>query len=83
MPQLDESTRKVVRRLAVFEGGWTLDAAQHVCGMPDPLQTLMDRAVVAAEASGSRYRLAEPLRAEAVQELSQAPESTEIGRAHV
>ena len=83
MPQLDESTRKVVRRLAVFEGGWTLDAAQHVCGMPDPLRTLMDEALVAAEASGSRYRLAEPLRARAVEELAQAPESTEVRDRHL
>ena len=83
MPQLEESTRKVVRRLAVFDGGWTLDAAQHVCGTADPLRSIMEKSLVAAEANGSRYRLAEPVRTEALRELSETSEAVEVRDRHL
>ena len=80
---LREPERTVLRRLAVFDGGWTLDAAQHVCGSADPLKSLMDKALVAAEASGGRYRLAEPLRTQALGELAAAPEREEVRDRHL
>ena len=81
--QLQEPERAVVRRLAVFDGGWTLDAAQHVCGSADPLRTLMEKAVVDADQAGGRFRLAEPLRAEALRELSATEEHADARDRHL
>ena len=33
---LSEAERTVLRRLSVFEGGWTLEAAEAVCAEPEP-----------------------------------------------
>jgi predicted ATPase/DNA-binding CsgD family transcriptional regulator len=49
---LPEPERAVFRRLSVFEGGWTLDAAQEVCAGPDEIdvlaavESLLDKSLV-------------------------------------
>ena len=73
------------RRLAVFRGGWTLDAAEHVVADPDlppaAVLDLLDRLVrqslvVAERAAGhTRYRMLETLRQYAADELGRAGES--------
>ncbi|WP_436772866.1 helix-turn-helix transcriptional regulator [Yinghuangia sp. YIM S09857] len=60
------------RRLSVFEGGWTLPAAEHVCAdgaMPpdalrDHLMALIDKSLVdvAQHARETRYRMLSPIR---------------------
>jgi len=69
---LDEPEKALLRRLAVFAGGWTLEAAETVCAdttepvrlgdhdILDVLTTLVDRSLVVYEDSArseARYRL--------------------------
>lgn len=69
---LTDDEKQLFRRLAVFGGGWTLDAATAICAdetiedwmILDLLQSLVDKSMVVAELSGSeqRYRLLESTR---------------------
>jgi len=70
---LTEPERLLFARLAVFSGGWTLDAAERVCGdeplvrgdIADRLAHLVERSMAAADETAegrTRYRLLETLR---------------------
>lgn len=69
---LTDDEKTIFRRVAVFSGGWTLDAATALCSdekiedwqVLDILQSLVDKSMVVAELSGSeqRYRLLESTR---------------------
>ncbi len=74
---LSEPERALFGRLSVFAGGWTLEAAEAIGAEPgarggieedeilDLLGRLVDKSLVAAEASGDgapRYRMLEPVR---------------------
>jgi non-specific serine/threonine protein kinase len=79
---LTEQERVLFRRLSVFAGGWTVEAAEVVCGgdglevsaIIDVLGGLVQRSLVVAEpvAAAMRYRMLETLRAYAVEQLDQA-----------
>jgi predicted ATPase len=69
---LSDGERTLLRRLSVFAGGWTLDAAEQICPgaqinrdeVLDLLTGLVDKSLVTTDERGSetRYRLLETLR---------------------
>jgi Predicted ATPase len=89
---LTQRERTILRRLAVFIGGLTLEAAACVASddaidefaVTDALSQLVARSLVVAEidASGARYRQLETTRAYALEQLAAAGESSEIARRH-
>ncbi len=86
---LSEPERLLFRRLSVFAGGWTLEAAEAVCAddrLPsahvlDLLASLVNRSLVLAEGqeTTARYRLLETLREFGAERL-QAAEETKLVR---
>ena len=89
---LSEQERTLLRRLSVFAGGWTLEAAEAVCAgdgiedweILDLLTQLVDKSIVIAEAHGdaSRYRLLETLRQYGAEKLAASGEEGPRQRAH-
>jgi predicted ATPase/DNA-binding SARP family transcriptional activator len=82
---LPEAERVLLERLSVFSGGFTLDAAEHVCvggsvsgsDVLDLLASLVTRSLVSMqEAEGrARYRLLETIREYAAAKLAQRPDA--------
>ena len=89
---LSEPERMLFRRLAVFFGGFDLDAAQAIAGsseMPryqvvDLLTLLVDKSlVVADETRGrTRYRLLETVRQYAAEKLGESGEADDVRTRH-
>jgi predicted ATPase/class 3 adenylate cyclase/Tfp pilus assembly protein PilF len=79
---LSEPARCLLQRLSVFAGGWTLEAAEHVCAgeglefedILDLLVSLADKSLAAVDPvdGGSRYRLLETVRQYARDRLQEA-----------
>jgi len=90
---LSEDEKGLFRRLSVFAGGFSLEAAEAVVtggdveeeDVLDPLSGLVDRSLVVAETSGEggiRYRLLEPVRQYALEQLQKSGETEEVRRRH-
>ena len=89
---LSEHEQMLLRRLSVFAGGWSLDAAESVCadaGLESPqilelLSQLIDKSLVVVEAHGgqARYRLLETIRQYAYDRLLEAAESDRVRERH-
>ncbi len=87
---LDDPERMLLRRLAVFSGGATLEAAEYVCAggdLPgedvlDLLSSLVDKSLVVLT-GGGRYRLLETIKAYGVERLAAAGDLDRTRRAHV
>ena len=67
---LDEPERTVLRRLSVFTGGFTLEAAEAVCAdgeviehyaVLDLVSRLVDKSLIAVDDTDSRFRLLETI----------------------
>ncbi len=89
---LTEPERVLFRRLAVFLGGFDLDAAQAVAGggeverfqVLDQLTLLVDKSLVVADDSGgrTRYRLLEAVRQYALEKLGESGEADAVRTRH-
>jgi len=89
---LTEPERVLFRRLAVFYGGFDLDAAQTVAGsgaveryqVLDQLALLVDKSLVVADESGgrTRYRLLETVRQYALEKLGESGEADAVRARH-
>src|SRR6516162_6344208 len=89
---LTEPERVVFRRLAVFLGGFDLDAAQAVGGsgaveryqVLDQLTLLVDKSIVVAENTEGRmrYRLLETVRQYALEKLGESGEADAVRARH-
>ena len=85
---LDEPERALLRRLSVFAGGWTLEAAESVCaeGPDDVLDVLADlvaKSLVAFDEGAGRYRMLETIRQYAGDRLLDAGEGDEYRARHL
>ena len=89
---LSEPERALFRRLAVFAGGWDLEAAEAICtGWPlgqaealDLMTRLVDKSLVVAEdrEGKERYRLLEPIRQYAAEHLTTGDDEASTRRRH-
>jgi predicted ATPase/DNA-binding SARP family transcriptional activator len=88
---LDLTERLVLRRLSVFSGGATPEAAEQVCafdgrpvaGIIDVIASLVDKSLVTAAGDREvRYGLLETVRAYAAERLAEAGEQEAVADAH-
>ncbi|MFC4058740.1 BTAD domain-containing putative transcriptional regulator [Planomonospora corallina] len=88
---LTEAERRLLRRLAVFRGGWTPAAAEEVCAFAgitsgevlDLLFRLVDRSLVVPEPVTGRFRLLVTVREYAWARLGEAGEAAECRDRHL
>ncbi len=89
---LPERERALLRRLAVFVGGFTLESVGAVAAdsdllpsdIPDLMAELVAKSLVSAETAGGvvAYRLLDTMRAYAVKKLQESEESASIPQRH-
>jgi predicted ATPase/DNA-binding winged helix-turn-helix (wHTH) protein len=89
---LPEPERVVLRRLAIFAGGFTLQAANTVAvtdeiagsDIVDCVANLVAKSLLAADLGGptARYRLLETTRGYAIEKLAQSGEFEQLARRH-
>jgi predicted ATPase/class 3 adenylate cyclase len=85
---LNEPEQRVLRRLAVFSGGWTIEGAEAVVGEAEALDGLLglvNKSLVnVAEQSGAaRYRFLETIRQYAMEKLLESDEATGTRNRHL
>jgi predicted ATPase/class 3 adenylate cyclase len=89
---LSEAERGLLRRVSVFVGGWTLEAAAAVCAgdgvdrydIVDLLGRLADKSLCLTDGQGSdpRYRLLETIRQYGLEKLMETPEGRVVRDHH-
>jgi len=88
---LNDKERTVFRRLSVFSGGWTLEAAEQICSdhiiedweILDLLQSLLDKSLAILDETSQRYRFSETVRAYGRDALVALNESSELRTQHL
>jgi predicted ATPase/class 3 adenylate cyclase len=90
---LEPGARRLVDRLSVFRGGWSLDMAEMVCGPTadlgldvfDGLGTLVDQSLVRVDEAGdaeTRFAMLDTIREYAAEMLAAAGEADTIAERH-
>jgi predicted ATPase/DNA-binding SARP family transcriptional activator len=84
--------KKLLRRLSIFAGGWTLDAVEAICVSDDMqenrllglLSRLVDKSLVLVEHGGveARYYLLETIRYYGQERLCESDEELSLGERH-
>jgi len=90
---LSQDEQRLFRRLSVFGGGWTMEAAEAVCSgdglprnaVPALLADLVQKSLVSArlQEPGGRYRFLETLRQYAAEKLDGAGEAAAVRDKHL
>ncbi len=90
---LTEPERVLFRRLSVFAGGWTLEAAEQVCSgkglaldeVVDVLDHLVSKSLVVADTQdgATRYRMLETIRPYAREKLLESGEGEQLRDRHL
>ncbi len=91
---LDERERAMFRRASVFVGGWTLDAAEAVCDLGDPVEltaSLVDKSLVrrrtrpdgTAPPGSTQFVMLESLREYGADLLAEHGETAAVRERHV
>jgi len=90
---LSEAERTLLRRSSAFAGGWTLGAAESICGgdgieganVLDLLTKLVDKSLVVAETreGEARYRLLETVRQYGLERLFELGETAGVRTRHL
>ena len=89
---LNADEKKLLSRLTVFMGGWTLEAAEQVCvrqegefDVLEMLSDLIDKSLVIMDGSGveARYRLLETTRQYGQEKLAESNERKELHDRHL
>jgi non-specific serine/threonine protein kinase len=91
--QLEPQEQEAFRRLSVFAGGWTLEAASAVAGRSaddidaiDWLSRLVDKSLIVVQPGSGpqrRYRMLETVRAYAVERIDAAGETEDARELHL
>ena len=89
---LDEPEKVLFARLGVFNGGWTIESAQSVCGnglgldVLGGLESLLDKSLLRqmdGKSDEPRFTMLETIREYALEKLTQSGELLIIQQAHV
>jgi predicted ATPase/class 3 adenylate cyclase len=85
---LSEPERSLFRQLAVFAGGWTLEAAEAVCACEEEdvlelLGCLVEKSLVVLDAQVGRYRLLETVRQYARERLHESGDPQKARARHL
>ncbi len=85
---LNDAERALLHRLSIFVGGFTVDAAEEVCGADDSpvletLGRLFDKSLIVRDATDDRYRMLETVRQFAVAKLTDSGEGPDVAGRHL
>jgi predicted ATPase len=79
---LDADEQRLFARLAVFSGGWTLEAAEEICDADlDTMQSLVDKSLVRVR-EGNRFWMLETIREYALERLADSGRADDLSHRH-